>query len=336
MLRSLTGLPTLLIALSVELILIAALVQGNFVILPDPVWLLAHAMASLLAAIALASILYKLVPGKRIPLVILFFLISFFLPFIGATGTWLSLTFGSLIARSKHQVNEYWQFTDNTDLPFTAPIDRPVRKLDSRGFIEQLAFDTDTDKLYNKVAAAKNIRNTESGPALKSAVSHSNERIRLLAYQMLDKKVSALNKEIQRLEGEAERTSGAGKAGLHLQIANNYRELLTLEDDEPVARKELLIKASIHVQTALEFEPSNVNAHFVSGQLQIKQNAPEEAIAAFETSLALGMPGEKVLPYIAEAAFMQRNFEKIRNVVNEINPAFRAYPPMSKVVEYWA
>jgi len=48
------------------------------------------------------------------------------------------------------------------------------------------------------------------------------------------------------------------------------------------------------------------------------------------------MPGEKVLPYIAEAAFLQRNFKKLRNVVNEISPAFRAYPPMSKVVEYWA
>jgi len=176
-LRSLTGLPALLIALLVELILTATLVYSDVVKLPDTVWLLVHSLASLLASIALASLLYKLVPGKRIPLITLFFSISFFIPFIGAAGTWLSLTFGSLVARNKHEVNEYWQFTDNADLPFAAPINRPLPKLDSRGFIEQLAFDTETDKLYNKVAAAKHIRNTESGPVLKSAVGHSNERI---------------------------------------------------------------------------------------------------------------------------------------------------------------
>ena len=284
----------------------------------------------------MSSLLYNLVPGKRIPLVVLFFLLGFFIPFIGALGTWLSITFGSLIARNKHQTNEYWQFTDNADLPFAAPIDRPLPKLDSRGFIEQLAFDTQTDRLYNKVAGTKNIRNTQAAPVLKSAVGHSNELIRLVAYQMLDKKVNQLNREIQRLEGEAERASGTGKAGLHLQIANNYWELLTLEDDEPVARAELLSKATNHAQVALEFEPSNVNAHFILGQLCIKQNAPEEAITALETSMQLGMPGEKALPYIAEAAFLQRNFKKLRTVVNEINPAFRSYPPMSKVVEYWA
>jgi tetratricopeptide (TPR) repeat protein len=335
-LRSLTGLPALIIALAVELILTATLVTSELITLPQPIWLAAHVLASLLASIAIASMLYELVPGRRLPLIALFFLISFFLPFIGAAGTWLSITFGAMIARSKHDAYEYWQFTNNAELPFAAPIDRPLPKLDSRGFIEQLQFDSETDKLYNKVAAAKNIRNTESGPVLKSAVGHSNERIRLVAYQMLDKKVNQLNKEIQRLEGEVTRTEGTARAGLHLQIANNYRELLTLEDDEPVARQELLTKAADHARIAAEYEPANANAHFIIGQLAIKQDEPEEAITAFEKSMQLGMPGDKALPYIAEAAFLQRNFRRLKSAINEISPAFRNYPPMSKVVEYWA
>jgi len=335
-LRNLTGLPALLIALTVELILTTSLVVNGLINLPESMWLITHLLASLLVAISLASMLFNLIPGKRLPLVMLLFLISFFIPFIGAAGTWFALTFGSLIARSKHQTNEYWQYTDNADLPFAAPIDRPLPKLDSRGFIEQLSFDSETDKLYNKVAGAKNIRNTQSGPILKSAVGHSNERVRLVAYQMLDKKVTQLNKEIQRLEDEADRTTGSGKANLHLQIANNYWELLTLEDDEPVARKELLSKASAHAETAADIQPANVNAQFLIGQLSVKQNDPERAISAFETSMQLGMPGDKALPYIAEAAFMQRNFRKLRTVVREISPAFRNYPPMSNVVEYWA
>ena len=153
---------------------------------------------------------------------------------------------------------------------------------------------------------------------------------------MLDKKVSQLNHEIQRLEGEANRASGTGKANLHLQIANNYWELLTLEEDEPVARKELLAKASAHAESAVELEHTNVNVHFLIGQLSVKQNDPERAYGAFETSMQLGMPSDKALPYMAEAAFSQRNFRKLRTLVNDISPAFRNYPPMSKVVKYWA
>lgn len=336
MLRSLFGMPFLLIALGVELVLAAQLLTDLGLSITRDIWLIAHAAASILAAICIASMLKKLVPGKRLPLILLFASISIFMPFIGALGSWLAVTFGAVLAHGRHQDNEFWQFTSNADLPFAAPINRPLAKLDSRGFVEQLAFDTETEKLYNKVAAAKHIRNSQSAPVLKSAVGHSNERIRLVAYQMLDKKVNNLNREIQRLESDARVSEGTGKSNIHLQIANNYWELLTLEDDEPIAREELLRKAASQAGQALAIEPRNVNAHFTLGQIYLKQGETEFATKSFERAIELGISPDKALPYIAEAAFKSRNYKKVRETLAAVSPSFRTYPPMSNVIEYWA
>ena len=336
MLRSLFGIPALGIALIAEFVLVLQLVANTGITLSTTMWVLAHLLASVLAAVATASLLSALVPGRRTPLILFFASLGFFMPFIGAVGTWLAVTFGATLANGRHQENEFWQFTSTADLPFAAPIDRPVPKLDSRGFIEQLMFDKQTDQLYNKVAASKHIRDSESAPLLKSAIGHENERIRLVAYQMLDKKINRLNREIQRLEADAMASTGAGKSNIHLQIASYYWELLTIEQDEPVAREELLSKAESHAARALAAEQPNVNAQFLLGQIYLKQGKTEKANRAFMQSIELGLSRDKVLPYIAETAYNTRNFKLLRSTLNAIDPAYRAYPPFSNVIEFWA
>ena len=336
MLRSLFGIPALCIALLAEFALIAQLVANTGFNLTTDQWVVAHLLASILAGIATCLILTRLVPGTRLPLILFFSSISFFMPFIGAAGAWLAVHFGAILSHGRHKENVFWHYTSNADLPFAAPIDRPLPKLDSRGFMEQLLFDKETDQIYNKVAATRHIRDSQSAPLLKTAVGHENERIRLVAYQLLDKKINRLNKEILRLESDARRASGTGKSNIHLQIANNYWELLTIEEDEPVARRELLSKAENHAAQALAIAPGNVNAQFVLGQIYLKQNENDKANKAFMRAVELGMSKDKVLPYIAEAAFVKRDFKLLRSTMKAIDPAFKSYPPFSQVIEFWA
>lgn len=336
MLRSLFGIPALGIALVAEFALIAQLVANTGINLSTNEWVIAHLLASALAGISISLILSRSVPGQRVPLMLLFASLSFFMPFIGAIGGWLAVHYGAIMANGRHKENVFWQITSNADLPFAAPIDRPLPKLDSRGFMEQLMFDNQTDKLYNKVAATRHIRDSQSAPLLKTAVGHDNERIRLVAYQMLDKKINRLNQEILRLETDARHASGAGKSNIHLQIANNYWELLTIEEDEPVARQELLAKAEKHAARALALAPTNINAQFVLGQIYLRQHENEKANRAFMRAVELGMSKDKVLPYIAESAFDRRDFKLLQSTMKAIDPAFKSYPPFSQVIEFWA
>lgn len=342
MLRNLLGIPLLCAALAIEFA-IAVFLVGGIEYLPDAALSLSttmllciHIAVSLLAALSISALLTNLIPGSRKLFILFLFLTSVFVPFLGAAGCWLSMTFGAIMAQHRHKENVFWQFTDNADLPFAAPVGRPIPKLDSRGFIEQLAFDNDAEKLYNKVVASRHIRDSQSGPILKSAVTNQNERIRLVAYQMLDKKVSNLNKEIQRLEAEAKHSSGLAKSNIHLQICNNYWELLTLEGDEPVAREQLLANAENQALLAIELQNNSVNAHFLLGQINLKQGSTSKAATAFEQAQKLGMSKDKVIPYIAEAAFVERDFKKLRHLLSNLDPAFRSYPPFSNVVEFWA
>jgi len=341
-LRNLFGIPLLCAVLAIEFAIAVILVDVNGYLasltfdLNQQLLLGIHVLVSLLAAICISALLINLIPGRRVYLIFMLFLLSVFIPFLGAAGCWLAMTFGAIMAKHRHKENVFWQFTDNADLPFAAPIGRPLPKLDSRGFTEQLAFDSDTEALYNKVVASRHIRDSQSGPVLKSAVGHSNERIRLVAYQMLDKKVNRLNKEIQRLERAAQKSSGVAKSNIHLQIANNYWELLTLEGDEPVAREQLLENSQIQLTDAVELQPQSVNAHFLLGQVALKQGETEKATIAFAQAERLGMSKEKVVPYVAEAAYLERDFTKLRKVMANLDPAFKSYPPFSNVVEFWA
>jgi len=112
--------------------------------------------------------------------------------------------------------------------------------------------------------------------------------------------------------------------------------LLTLEGDEKVARQQLLESAARHTQNAIELQPGSINANFLLGQIAMKQGDLSNATNAFEQAERLGMSKDKVVPYLAEAAFIKRDFKKLREILSGLDPAFRAYPPLSTVAEFWA
>lgn len=273
---------------------------------------------------------------SAIPMPAFLFSISFLIPFAGTIGAAAALVYGFRAAQSRHTEPDYWQVTHLAQLPFTTPIGREATKVDSRGFTEHLLYSNDDQDVYKKVLAAGNIKSTLSVGTLKQAMRHKDERIRLTAYKSLDKKVSELNRDIQFLEARVAEGDSRESSNSWLQIASNYWELLTMEKDEPVARRQLLEKASVAAIQAVAVLPINRNAHFTLGRVSLLQGNMRRARVAFTRARALGMPADKVLPYLAELEFTERNFPRVRTLLGELDPAIRTYPPLSHVTEYWA
>ena len=298
-------------------------------------WLGLHVLSSVAIAAAIALIARNMIKGSVVGAAVLTLVIGLAIPVVGALGFALAFLIGTHFANTRNEDDVYWQLTDNIDLPFTSPIGRKVSKYDSRGFVEQLMYSENNDELYKKVLAATNIQAALSVGLLKRAVQHSDDKIRLTAYQTLDRKVTGLNREIQRLEDKASTQIGLDKSNTWLQIASNYWELITLEKEEPVARKQLVGKAAIAAQKAIDIQPDNRNAHFTLGRALMMQNKAEEAGEAFKHALHLGMPKEKVMPYLAETAFNKREFGLVPEYLAVIDDAFKAYPPLKHVAGYW-
>jgi len=298
-------------------------------------WCVAHALVSgSLAAVSCATL-----PGSDATARRRWFLLcaclNLAMPLAGALGTSLALTFGVRAAVRRDHGQDYWRFTDNPALPFTTPGKRAGRVVDGRGLAEQLAFPGDVQGLFRKVLAAARMPATLSIGALRAGVGHADERIRLTAYQTLDRKSSSLNDEIDRLSAQAVLRTGHERADTWLQVASNYWELLTLEQSEPVARAQLLEQAGEAALAAIVAWPDSRNAHFTFGRIALRQGDPVRAEAAFARAQTLGMPASTTLPYRAEAAFLARDFVAVQRLLASIDDAFKAYPPLRQVAEQW-
>lgn len=321
----------------IQCFLLSSLVTENYWIGSPVVWLIVHALLSAMGAVCAARILSDLANEHKQHgrFYMLLFALAFLIPFAGTAATFVSFFYGFREALFRHREPDYWQTTPRAELPFTTPKGRVATKVDSRGFTEHLLYSKDNDDLYRKVLAAANIQTALSVTTLKQAMRHPDERIRLTAYKTLDKKVSDLNREIQSLEKRVVTSDTKESSNTWLQIASNYWELLTIERGEPVARKQLLKKASEAAIQAVAVLPINRNAHFLLGRVSLMQGDTRRAKVALERSMALGMPNDKVLPQLAEAAFMVRDYRKVKELLSKLDPATRSYPPLSNVSEYW-
>ncbi|MFK8082488.1 MAG: hypothetical protein AB8B97_19585 [Granulosicoccus sp.] len=276
------------------------------------------------------------ISDARYPLRALVFLASVSIPGVGLIGISLSLMYGLRVSQKRTYTSDYWQVTPVASLPYVAPLDRKIQPADSRGFTEHLLYSTNDDDIYHKVLASANVKTSLAVDTLKQAMQHRDEKVRLTAYKTLDRKVTTLNKEIQRLEQALESDDAVNSSARFLQIANNYWELVTIEGSEAVARKQLLAKAAAAAIKAVSVLPNNRNAHLVLGRISLAQGDTRRASIAFERAQILGMPGDKVLPYLAECAFLERNLTRVQQLLSRLDPSIVAYPPLSHVARYWS
>ncbi len=340
MLHKSASIAILLFAVLVEAILFLQLLGASPLTLSGATWFALHTIATACAAIAIALLVSVLSNetrrGRFQHYAVFAFSLCWTLPLIGTIGGFASLFYGIRYADKRHRQSVFWQFTDNPDLPFTTPIGRQNTSYDSRGFYEQFTYSTNDHDVYRKVLSAANIRSALSVDALKKAVLHPDERVRLTAYQSLDRKVTSLNLEIQKLESSAASLEGQDKSNTWLQIASNYWELLTLENDEPIARRQLLEKAAAASTQAINIMPDNRNAHFTLGRVALYQGNYALAKESLMSAARLGMPKEVLLPYMAEVAFNEGNFTDVKKLLSLIDSSFAQYPPLKPVMEYWS
>lgn len=324
----------LLLALLLQAVLLADLLSGATLLAADSQWLVLYSAAGLGMTFCSHRLLRLSAAERSFSLLLLLF--SLLIPVVGLPGCVLALVQARRQARRTFREPEYWSVTRSADLPFTPPTGRQLTLLDSRGFAEQLMYSTDSEDLYRKVLAISNIRVSLSVSALKEAMRHSDERIRLTAFKTLDRLVTQLNLEIQKLEACVQRGDPSERANAWMQIASNCWELLVLEEGEPVAREQLLQKASHAAIQAVLATPSNPNAHFLLGRVCLLQGNLQMAKKAFEQSRSLGMPADKVVPYLAETAFKRHDFGSVRELLNSLEPAVKAYPPLCQVAGFWS
>lgn len=171
-------------------------------------------------------------------------------------------------------------------------------------------------------------------PLLHALLSDPLDDIRLLAYGMLDKLEQALTQRIL-----AERTklgqplSGEERYRIDKTLAELYSELIYARLVQGDVYINAADQATFHAANALRTHPGDAALWRLRARLALDARRLDEAETMFARAIECGFPRERILPYLAEVAYLRRDYVRVRRLFNEM----KVIPPplLAPVVAYW-
>jgi len=298
-----------------------------------PVFLVLH----LAAAMSTALVLFRLFPRpyrrpRRRSAVTLFVLCAS-IPVFGIPG----LLFGILAALylPRRESPSPFVTVEIPELPFRplAVSEQPL--YGSGGLIGILRNAPDPEKRIQAVMATRQLRDQDAVPILRVALRDPEDDVRLLAYSLLDGKEQRINEQIRRLLDELATASGQRAGLLHRQVANQYWELAYLGLASGDVYEHVLQQVLEHGDAAIAQLGREQGLLYQRGRVLLKLGRGDEAEAAFREALERGMGEADVLPYLAETAYLRRDWAAVQACLQRLEPQVLAEPPLSLVARFW-
>lgn len=292
---------------------------------------LPHAAASALLALAV----WRLLPARYrrpVPWAPLFlFSLAFFIPVFGALGL-VAAVFPALYTQRQSD-EPMWQSLGMPKLPFRPLENRRSPMFHDGGLQDVLHLASDPEQRLAALMATRRMPDHDSIPILKLALRDSADDVRLLAYSMLDQKESRINQRIERLLGEIG-PEAAGTAAQHAALARWYWELAYLGLAQGSVLEHVLSQAWAHATRSLEMEP-NPELDLLAGRVALERGEIVAARHQFNSARVEGVSADKVLPFLAEAAFVSGRYTEVRRLLASMPPEATLRAPFSDVVRYW-
>jgi len=167
------------------------------------------------------------------------------------------------------------------------------------------------------LTALRNRSDPEAVVLLRRALADSDEDVRLLAHALLESKNRAACRGIDDASRELEVAPEGRRSAIHRRLASRYWELAWLGLVEGECLGHALATARDHTLAALERDPRSASLHFLLGRIELRLGAPERAEPALLHARELGLPAGVVAPYLAETAFLERRFDRVRSYLAE-------------------
>ena len=161
------------------------------------------------------------------------------------------------------------------------------------------------------VLATRQLDDKEAIPILRVGLLDPIDEVRLLAYSMLDKKEKLIARDINKALNELKQASKTEEILIHQVLAEAYWELAFLGLAQGQAKVHILNSAYQHVQRVIQENETDAEAYFLQAQITLELNLYDIADESFKQALVYGLPFFKVMPYLAELAFVLRRFDEI-------------------------
>lgn len=295
-------------------------------------YIIPHAIACALLSVAL----WLLLPQRfKLPLpwpLLLLFSLAFFIPVVGALGTLCGLFLGLYLQRS--QPEQGWQATGVPPLPYR-PIERWRSPLFNDGGLQDvLQLASDPERRLAALMATRRMPGHESAPILKVALRDPEDDVRLLAYSMLDQQETRINQRIERLLDSLQDAPPEERHALHSALARWYWELAYLGLAQGGVLEHVLAQAAANAQTALNMLQS-ADLELLAGRIAMERSKLDVSEKHLLRAQSLGMSDEKLIPFLAELAFLRRDYAVVGQQLARLPENMRKRPPFAEVSRFW-
>lgn len=285
----------------------------------------------------IASVVYLMLPRKhqtpRIPVWILIFNFTFIAPVLGA----ICLLLVTQLTLRRVQNFDVLATPQALDLPEYNISTRKETALSSQSAVRSRLQNNVPDAIrMNSMITLQSIPGRVANPILENLLADSTDDIRLIAFGMLDaeeKKISQLIHQERQNLTQSLTTEQRYTCLRH--IAELHWELVYASLTQGDLRRHTLRDAMSYLTQALELNhPIDSGILFLKGRILLAQGKHAEAKTEFIYAGTLGHPETSTLPYLAEIAYLERQFEVIPNFTGrlaQLNMASRS----RAIIDFW-
>lgn len=261
----------------------------------------------------------------------LFFLLAFFVPLL----SFITMTAVVLITRFFSKAVIYYPFV-NVELPEFTLGNAGIRNSLGEGAIRTRLNNPNlsTEVRVKALLSAHAMSARYSVPMLKDLLGDEADDLRLLAYGMLDNREKTLNALIHELLIKLETCNQSSLRPLYQkQLAELYWAFAYEHLAEGDMLAYMLTQAEHYTRAALEIK-SDGDLWVLLAQILIKQQKNQQAEAAFEQAITLGMPVTRIQPYLAELAYQRHDYQAVRKHLQLI-PFNNQIPQIANIQRFW-
>ncbi|MCB1660108.1 MAG: hypothetical protein KDI39_17950 [Pseudomonadales bacterium] len=289
-----------------------------------------------LACAAITPVAWMLLPQDykqpRLWVMLLLFNLSFFIPVIGLFG----FAIGSLIASRLPYFRPNYRFAAVTSPQYEMPkhgIDAGWRS----GRVRQQLSNKDTpvDLRMKALLALQNMPARHTSGILREALSDSSDDLRLLAYGMLDSREKQLTHRIQQaLHTYQQATSSTERYLPARELAELYWELVYQNLVQGDMRTFALEQVQKYANEALKEKVKDAGLWAISGRMWTLRGDYIRATGCFSTAIKQGFPVSRAEPYLAELAYLRKDYQGTRRIMKNLRERGGSRP-LLMAADYW-
>lgn len=199
--------------------------------------------------------------------------------------------------------------------------------------------DLDTSFRMTALLAMQSMPARTVSPLLQSMLADPLDDIRLLAYGILDNREKGLTQRIlaerAKLDGKSQpAATGDERREANKALAELYSELIYEHLVKGDVYRNAADQADAYAAAALEDDPADASLWRLRGRLALDQRNLDAADEMLQRAIDCGFPRERMLPYLAEVAYLRQDYPRVRALLAEVERR-GTLPTLQPVLDYW-